>query len=847
MKSTFRALSLGAAVSTALLVAAPAEARIMIDALGGEVKLEGSLSSEARARFNDGPTYLNQWIQKFELNAEVNYKDVGIFDTLSFVTVIRPEFDAAYYWADTFGAPGNGAKTKSYLGTDYNYQSDPIGYGGFDVYGAFINGGNFTGENTLNTGGLSKNVTEGVWTPEFLRDNFESILNRTPAGNKFRADTAIFGGRPGEMGGPNTGFPVLSTLGQQGLTCHRCTNLDNDPLNVAMNNTDSMHLYPFRELYIDATAGDWWVRVGKQQVVWGKTDFFRLQDLVNPVDFGQHFFFDSFEDIRIPQWILSIQRKFGDWGPTTDNALTILWNFDEFMGIGLGNPNQGWAHPFAKEKSTFAGFNTYFSVEPCVGFATAQANGMPLNDVCGQNPRTGGRKYNDNRLPSGFGQPVGLSYEARPEWEIENTEPGARWEFRIGEFHVAISEFYGWNDVPVFRFHSVNVPNALLGLDAPSLVNPADPNGPLRSAATYNDPVTDKRLGTQDWLVFDLVCARNAGAPGCGTPRTNSLTPNQTGATPASVANLFGGFSGFTDASNPIPAVLSVPGAGGLSPNGSVTNAAVTNQNLGHIPVRVMNPEEALRAFARGGNPAALKALGGKATGPVINAFDFWRTGLVLGGQTDIQYKQASTTGLSFDYFEPWSGVVFRVESSFTVDELVNNTRTADWTDTSTVMRWSIGLDRPTWIKWLNKDRTFFLSMQIFDTWYWDHEGDKHNGYFTDEHNFITTFFYIANYMRDTLKPVGFVVWEEASNSWVAGQSVEWLIDNHWSVKGGFNIIWGGNNNFRHDAGPFSSFVVPTTTFGGSPYNQSVFGVAHEGIGALRDNDELFFQVKYQF
>ena len=149
---------------------------------------------------------------------------------------------------------------------------------------------------------------------------------------------------------------------------------------------------------------------------------------------------------------------------------------------------------------------------------------------------------------------------------------------------------------------------------------------------------------------------------------------------------------------------------------------------------------------------------------------------------------------------------------------LVNNTLATDWTDTSTVMRWSIGLDRPTWIKWLNKDRTFFLSMQIFDTWYWDHEGDNHNGYFTDEHNFITTFFYIANYMRDTLKPVGFVVWEEASNSWVAGQSLEWLIDNHWSIKGGFNIIWGGTNNFRHDAGPFRSFVVPGAS-GNDPYN----------------------------
>ena len=50
----------------------------------------------------------------------------------------------------------------------------------------------------------------------------------------------------------------------------------------------------------------------------------------------------------------------------------------------------------------------------------------------------------------------------------------------------------------------------------------------------------------------------------------------------------------------------------------------------------------------------------------------------------------------------------------------------------------------------------------------------------------------------------------------------------------------------RPDAGPFGSFVVPGAT-GTNPYNQSVFGVAHEGIGALRDNDEVFLQLKYQF
>jgi len=261
--------------------------------------------------------------------------------------------------------------------------------------------------------------------------------------------------------------------------------------------------------------------------------------------------------------------------------------------------------------------------------------------------------------------------------------------------------------------------------------------------------------------------------------------------------------------------------------------------------VRVMKPQDALKAFAALPGNGQMTQLA-KAALRNNNAVDFWGTGNILGGQTDIQYKQASTTGLSFDYFESYTGVVFRIESSITIDELVNNTRRPDWTDTSDVMRWSIGLDRPTWIKWLNKDRTFFLSMQIFDTWYLDHDGGNHDGMFVDEHNFITTFFYIANYMRDTLKPVGFIVWEDASNSWVAGQSVEWLIDNHWSIKGGFNTIWGGTTNARHDAGPFRSFVVPGAS-GNDPANQSVFGVAREGIGALRDNDEVFLQLKYQF
>ena len=766
MKRSIRALSLGAcALSSALLVSTPADARIVINALGGEVEIEGFLSSEARARVGSGEAYLNQWIQRLQIEPNINYKDVGPFQTLSFNAVIRPEFDAAYYYGDTFGSRGRGSNKPSYLGYDFSGRTDPVGFGGFDFVGAFVGQSGVTTLNSgaagavFSTGGVGKIVTNGLQAPSWIDQNFQSILSRTPGGNKF--DFV-----PGK-GSAESGFPLFAVTSQMPLNCRGCQNLDNDPLDVAMNNTDSnSNIYPFRELYVDATAGDWWFRVGKQQIVWGKTDFFRLQDIVNPVDFGQHFFFDSFEDIRIPQWMASIQYKAGDIGPTTDNAIQFVWNFDRFKPVGLGNPSQGWAHPFAMQKSTFAGFNQFFSVEPCLGpnylnLLQSDPTHIAPSDFCGS------AGPNDPRSPSGFGQPVGLSAENRPDWKIEHTQGGLRWEFRFGEVHIALSNYSGYGDIPVFRFHSINIPNGVLGASAAN-------------------------VGTQDNLIYDLVCVKNPASPQCNS----------------GAAALLGG--------------------------------------TGQIPVRVVEPGEGLAAAAAAGFVPAQQALAAN------DASLFYNTGAVLGGQVDIQYKRRNTTGLSFDYFEGYTGTVLRVESSWTLGELVNNTRKANWVDKSDVMRWSIGIDRPTWIKWLNKNRTFFLSMQMFDTWYLNHEGgtlpgsETHTGYYVDEHNFITTFFFIANYMRDRLTPIGFVVWEEASRSYVAGLSTEWKIDNHWSIKGGLNTIWGGTENFRHDSGPFRSFVVPGAN-GNNPFQESVFGVAHEGIGALRGNDELFMQMKYQF
>ena len=61
-----------------------------------------------------------------------------------------------------------------------------------------------------------------------------------------------------------------------------------------------------RELYIDGTLGEIYLRLGKQQIVWGKSDGLKVLDIVNPQSFRE-FILDDFDDSRIPLWTVNIE------------------------------------------------------------------------------------------------------------------------------------------------------------------------------------------------------------------------------------------------------------------------------------------------------------------------------------------------------------------------------------------------------------------------------------------------------------------------------------------------------------------------------------------------------------
>ncbi|MBV1931696.1 MAG: hypothetical protein KUG71_08255 [Porticoccaceae bacterium] len=77
-----------------------------------------------------------------------------------------------------------------------------------------------------------------------------------------------------------------------------------------------------REAYIDTDIGDTFLRIGKQQVVWGQADGLKVLDVLNPQSFRE-FILDDFEDSRIPLWTVNGEIRLGA------AFLQLLWIPDQ--------------------------------------------------------------------------------------------------------------------------------------------------------------------------------------------------------------------------------------------------------------------------------------------------------------------------------------------------------------------------------------------------------------------------------------------------------------------------------------------------------------------------------------
>lgn len=94
-----------------------------------------------------------------------------------------------------------------------------------------------------------------------------------------------------------------------------------------------------RELYLNANYGDWFLQLGKQQVVWGKMDG-KVIDIINPEDLRESVNKDQddFEFRRIPVWMANVTYFWSDY------FLQFIWipDFEPSVGPEAGS---AWWYP----------------------------------------------------------------------------------------------------------------------------------------------------------------------------------------------------------------------------------------------------------------------------------------------------------------------------------------------------------------------------------------------------------------------------------------------------------------------------------------------------------------------
>jgi len=254
-----------------------------------------------------------------------------------------------------------------------------------------------------------------VFNLEFL-DSGDAMAAQMAADNArgsgarwFRPIPQALPGRPGEGDAEPRGLYLPSAPLRETLDSLDSFNFNFRESERAWNRGSSQQdEKELKEAYLDIElfTARLWLRIGKQSIVWGKTELFRTTDQFNPQDIALASL-PSLEESRIPLWAVRGVWSFWSVGPLQDVRLEMAFNFDQHESDDLGACGEPYTVNLVCEL-TFGGF----------------AHG------------TAG---------------VGIAGIDRPDdpWEsLKGWELGARLEFRWDRFSFALIDFWGYDDRP---------------------------------------------------------------------------------------------------------------------------------------------------------------------------------------------------------------------------------------------------------------------------------------------------------------------------------------------------------------------------------------------------------------
>lgn len=103
-----------------------------------------------------------------------------------------------------------------------------------------------------------------------------------------------------------------------------------------------------REIYFDYNVTDrLFVRIGRQQLVWGESDFFQAMDVVHGYDYRGRLFYENNEEWRKPLMLFNFNLDLAEYGGSLNWFIRPGWDRDEDMGSSFNIEGGRWIpHPY---------------------------------------------------------------------------------------------------------------------------------------------------------------------------------------------------------------------------------------------------------------------------------------------------------------------------------------------------------------------------------------------------------------------------------------------------------------------------------------------------------------------
>lgn len=207
------------------------------------------------------------------------------------------------------------------------------------------------------------------------------------------------------------------------------------------------------------------------------------------------------------------------------------------------------------------------------------------------------------------------------------------------------------------------------------------------------------------------------------------------------------------------------------------------------------------------------------------------------GGEVLLRYEKRNVLGLSMDFAEDYTKSNWGVETAW-VDGLpfddADQTRGISKADTWNL---TVSVDRPTFINFLNPNRTFFFNSQIFLQYI---TGYRNSFQATGPWNALGTFTIITGYFQDRLLPSVTFVYDVKSNSSAALPQIQYRFTESFSASVGV-ALFGGRPQFRKMS------LEPISLGNHAGGNGAYHNATEQALAQVRDRDELFLRLRYTF